>query len=38
MNRSGIRLRVDITPVHLAGLEFHHPVQAVDAAMKIAGK
>ena len=35
MNRAGIRLRVHVAPVHLAGLQFHQPFKAVDAAVKI---
>ena len=35
MNRAGIRLRIHVAPVDLAGLEFHQAFEAVDAAVKI---
>ena len=35
MHRAGIRLRVDVAPIDLAGLKFHQTFEPINAAMEI---
>ena len=35
MHRARIRSRIDIAPIHLAGLKLHEPLRSVDAALEI---